>query len=266
MGVPQLRSVFADVFGEPTASNNAAWLRRKLAEAPDAQVGRGRSAHVRARDMGAAIWNSPQQVGLDLCACCARWSLLHMPSCGLGEAMVGGGGGGWQSGPLVTLPRFGPASPHPTNAAHDAGTAPVDPTSAPPSPPLLSPQPDRHLPALDLAGVDSHRSQACDTPCDSSEDGTGLRRGRRAPKRSVSCFAGSAADKACDVFGRRESNGGWRRLGGAFCFQRRAFAPTARLQSCVRRPPNHPPTCAPASTHPPLLPLRRPHCAELGHL
>ena len=33
MGVPQLRAEFLRAFGQPTASNNSAWLRRKLAEA-----------------------------------------------------------------------------------------------------------------------------------------------------------------------------------------------------------------------------------------
>ena len=32
MGVPQLRAEFLRAFGQPTASNNSAWLRRKLAE------------------------------------------------------------------------------------------------------------------------------------------------------------------------------------------------------------------------------------------
>jgi hypothetical protein len=45
------------VFGQETASNNAAWLRRKLSEAPDSVHGQRRSPVVRARDQGAAIWN-----------------------------------------------------------------------------------------------------------------------------------------------------------------------------------------------------------------
>lgn len=44
------------MFGECTASNNAAWLRRKLAERPDIIYGQGRCERVRARDAGAAIW------------------------------------------------------------------------------------------------------------------------------------------------------------------------------------------------------------------
>lgn len=59
LGVPMLRTLFNQVFGEPTASNNASWLRRKLSESPDVVHGQRRSAIVRARDMGAAIWNSP---------------------------------------------------------------------------------------------------------------------------------------------------------------------------------------------------------------
>ncbi len=58
LGVPQLRSLFLEVFGEPTASNNASWLRRKLSEAPDQTYGQGRCPTVRARDCCAAIWTS----------------------------------------------------------------------------------------------------------------------------------------------------------------------------------------------------------------
>jgi hypothetical protein len=57
LGVPVLRTLFHQVFGQETASNNAAWLRRKLAEAPDSVHGQRRSPVVRARDSGAAIWN-----------------------------------------------------------------------------------------------------------------------------------------------------------------------------------------------------------------
>lgn len=57
LGVPVLRTLFSQVFGQETASNNAAWLRRKLAEAPDSVHGQRRSPVVRARDQGAAIWN-----------------------------------------------------------------------------------------------------------------------------------------------------------------------------------------------------------------
>jgi hypothetical protein len=58
LGVPQLRNLFSEIFGEQTASNNAAWLRRKLSESPDGVYGQGRCVTVRARDLGAAIWNS----------------------------------------------------------------------------------------------------------------------------------------------------------------------------------------------------------------
>lgn len=57
LGVPVLRTLFQQVFGQETASNNAAWLRRKLAESPDSIHGQRRSPVVRARDVGAAIWN-----------------------------------------------------------------------------------------------------------------------------------------------------------------------------------------------------------------
>ncbi|GBF88129.1 hypothetical protein Rsub_00841 [Raphidocelis subcapitata] len=59
LGVPKLRELFLSHFGEPTASNNAAWLRRKLSERPDAVYGQGRCERVRARDAGAAIWSAP---------------------------------------------------------------------------------------------------------------------------------------------------------------------------------------------------------------
>ncbi|WIA36526.1 hypothetical protein OEZ86_007820 [Tetradesmus obliquus] len=59
LGVPVLRDLFKQVFGENTASNNAGWLRRKLSETPDGVHGQCRSRVVRARDSGAAIWNKP---------------------------------------------------------------------------------------------------------------------------------------------------------------------------------------------------------------
>jgi hypothetical protein len=59
LGVPVLRDLFKQVFGENTASNNAGWLRRKLSENPDSVHGQCRSRVVRARDSGAAIWNRP---------------------------------------------------------------------------------------------------------------------------------------------------------------------------------------------------------------
>eukprot|EP00882_Tetradesmus_deserticola_P002905 GHRQ01003088.1.p2 GENE.GHRQ01003088.1~~GHRQ01003088.1.p2 ORF type:complete len:229 (+),score=47.32 GHRQ01003088.1:428-1114(+) len=59
LGVPVLRELFKEVFGESTASNNAGWLRRKLSESPDGVHGQCRSRVVRARDSGAAIWNRP---------------------------------------------------------------------------------------------------------------------------------------------------------------------------------------------------------------
>jgi hypothetical protein len=61
MGVPQLRALFSHVFGQQTASNNAAWLRRKLAESPDSVHGQRRSPVVRARDVGAAIWQDEHE-------------------------------------------------------------------------------------------------------------------------------------------------------------------------------------------------------------
>lgn len=53
-----LTELFLEVFGHPTASHNASWLRRKLAAPPDPQRGCGRWATVRTRDAGAAIWNN----------------------------------------------------------------------------------------------------------------------------------------------------------------------------------------------------------------
>ena len=58
LNVPRLRALFLEVFGHHTASNNGAWLRRKLSEPPDSLLGRGRSATIRKRDAGAAIWNN----------------------------------------------------------------------------------------------------------------------------------------------------------------------------------------------------------------
>ena len=58
LGVPKLRALFLEIFGHHTASNNGAWLRRKLCEPPDASRGRGRSASIRKRDQGAAIWTT----------------------------------------------------------------------------------------------------------------------------------------------------------------------------------------------------------------
>ncbi|BDA43771.1 hypothetical protein COCOBI_04-7870 [Coccomyxa sp. Obi] len=58
LGVPKLRAIFLEIFGHHTASNNGAWLRRKLCEKPDATRGRGRSASIRKRDAGAAIWTT----------------------------------------------------------------------------------------------------------------------------------------------------------------------------------------------------------------
>ena len=61
LGVPRLRAIFLDVFGHHTASNNGAWLRRKLAEPADG--GRGRAAQIRARDATAAIWTTGRAKG-----------------------------------------------------------------------------------------------------------------------------------------------------------------------------------------------------------
>ncbi len=58
LGVPKLRAIFLEIFGHHTASNNGAWLRRKLCEKPDATRGRGRSVSIRKRDAGAAIWTT----------------------------------------------------------------------------------------------------------------------------------------------------------------------------------------------------------------
>ena len=62
LGVPRLRSIFLDVFGHHTASNNGAWLRRKLAE--PAEGGRGRALQIRARDASAAIWTTGRVKGV----------------------------------------------------------------------------------------------------------------------------------------------------------------------------------------------------------
>mmetsp|Transcript_6186 Transcript_6186/g.17280 ORF Transcript_6186/g.17280 Transcript_6186/m.17280 type:complete len:587 (-) Transcript_6186:616-2376(-) len=57
-GVPELRRLFLEVFGHPTASNNSTWLRKKLCDPPDESHGRGRNLKVRKRDHGAAIWTT----------------------------------------------------------------------------------------------------------------------------------------------------------------------------------------------------------------
>ena len=62
LGVPRLRAIFLDVFGHHTASNNGAWLRRKLAE--PAEGGRGRAVQIRARDAAAAIWTTGRVKGV----------------------------------------------------------------------------------------------------------------------------------------------------------------------------------------------------------
>ncbi|KAA6421467.1 MAG: hypothetical protein FRX49_08411 [Trebouxia sp. A1-2] len=62
LGVPRLRSTFLEVFGHHTASNNGAWLRRKLAE--PAEGGRGRAVQIRARDASAAIWTTGRVKGV----------------------------------------------------------------------------------------------------------------------------------------------------------------------------------------------------------
>ena len=38
MGVPELRTLFRDTFGQETASNNSAWLRKKLAGGPSGRT------------------------------------------------------------------------------------------------------------------------------------------------------------------------------------------------------------------------------------
>ena len=62
LGVPRLRSIFLEVFGHHTASNNGAWLRRKLAD--PAEGGRGRAVQIRARDASAAIWTTGRVKGV----------------------------------------------------------------------------------------------------------------------------------------------------------------------------------------------------------
>lgn len=82
LGVPKLRALFLETFGHHTASNNGSWLRRKLCEKPDAERGRGRSAAVRKRDQGAAIWTTGAvrnitQVRHDSAQALSAWS----PAC-----------------------------------------------------------------------------------------------------------------------------------------------------------------------------------------
>jgi hypothetical protein len=58
MGIPQLRALFLKTFNHPTGSNNAEWLRKKLSQPQDPQVGAARAAVPRARDVGAEIWTT----------------------------------------------------------------------------------------------------------------------------------------------------------------------------------------------------------------
>jgi hypothetical protein len=58
MGIPQLRALFLKTFNHPTGSNNAEWLRKKLAQPSDPQVGAARAAVPRARDVAAEIWTT----------------------------------------------------------------------------------------------------------------------------------------------------------------------------------------------------------------
>lgn len=78
LGVPRLRAVFLDVFGHYTASNNGAWLRRKLAE--PAEGGRGRAAQIRARDASAAIWTTGRVRGVSKVAAylCSTLGLFNV--------------------------------------------------------------------------------------------------------------------------------------------------------------------------------------------
>ena len=80
LGVPKLRALFLEAFGHHTASNNGAWLRRKLCEAPDAQRGRGRSAAVRKRDQGAAIWTTGTVRNITQARCMPGCTLYRIPA------------------------------------------------------------------------------------------------------------------------------------------------------------------------------------------
>jgi len=81
MSVPDLRDLFKELFGQPTASNNSAWLRRKLAEpAAEDEGGARRAPQPRSRDVAASIWSRGEGEGEDgsrprpglLMARCAR--------------------------------------------------------------------------------------------------------------------------------------------------------------------------------------------------
>ncbi len=80
LGVPKLRALFLEAFGHHTASNNGAWLRRKLCEAPDAQRGRGRSAAVRKRDQGAAIWTTGTVRNITQARCMPGCTVHRIPA------------------------------------------------------------------------------------------------------------------------------------------------------------------------------------------
>ena len=58
MGIPQLHALFLKTFNHPTGSNNGEWLRKKLAQPLDPQVGAARAA-VPGGSTGAASNDAP---------------------------------------------------------------------------------------------------------------------------------------------------------------------------------------------------------------
>jgi hypothetical protein len=96
-----LRTLFQQVFGQETASNNAAWLRRKLAESPDSIHGQRRSPVVRARDVGAAIWNQDADHPSDHQDQPAEWQQQENDPMGVQHPQQLGGGYGGGSGAAV---------------------------------------------------------------------------------------------------------------------------------------------------------------------
>lgn len=80
MGVPELRALFREVFGQDTASNNSAWLRKKLAEPPAPDEGGARRAAIpRARDVSASIWSKDDPAAACLEGGSGGFALPFMP-------------------------------------------------------------------------------------------------------------------------------------------------------------------------------------------
>lgn len=153
MGVPELRALFREIFGQVTASNNSAWLRKKLAEPPaeDAEGGARRAAQPRSRDVAASIWTGEGS---------APRELMRPPRADpcLLEAqqfITRGARAPPPPPPLAALPTPSAAEPLSWGAKRPRSAlarAPVDPRAAPP---LAPSQPAAAASPLLLQRIDS---------------------------------------------------------------------------------------------------------------